>query len=302
MDWWEMFTRIFCQGVIKEKDRLKEEVDRLNRQVQVLQVSLDSCEGSRKIYSDKLDAAVGEIAGLNSQLQTLKAQLDGCEESKNLCSGKLNEALSEKVNLNSQLETCREQLEEKTGQLNLSLQHINELTIENEKLKEDAAYYEDRIRKLTSTLATSIIIPDVTSHIAERKIVKPSEMISGYRLDFADWEYYAFPLEAWKQILNLAFEEKKKVIKDWKIDISDCDNHALIMNAVVNACFIKTGLLDKQGAFSIVWSMTHAYCLFIDIDGNKWILEPQNNITVGKLGETKPPYDSKEIFFIGKKV
>ena len=212
------------------------------------------------------------------------------------CESKLAKCLEERDALKSQLAAATRANEK-------FLKQIEALKKEVEELRQDCIYFEERVKQLSSALAKSVQIPDISDLVVERKAVRPwalKELTEKYQVVVADAEYYALPKDAWEQLLDRIEPERLKLIKTWRREISDCDDWAIIMHALVTAAFIKAKL-DKQGAFMIVWSNTHAYNAYMDIEENVWIYEPQSGKTVGKLGETDKPYDSRWLWFPGEK-
>jgi len=84
-------------------------------------------------------------------------------------------------------------------------------------------------------------------------------------------------------------------IKDWP---EACDDWALVMASFVTCAFKAAGL-DKQGAFCVIWSNSHAYNGFITADGKFHVYEPQNNSVVGELSKTSDIYETRYIWFLG---
>lgn len=168
------------------------------------------------------------------------------------------------------------------------------------KLTEDLIYFRGRVTQLTSALAEALVIPDLKPLIDldEATIVKPREMaaFSGYNLLVADLEYYALPLETWEMILSLIQIEVKDALTRYEHPIADCDDWSLVMHAFV-AIAMRKARFDRQSAFMIVWSRTHAYNAFIDTDGNIWLYEPQSDVIGDKLEEGTEPYNSRRIWF-----
>ena len=173
-----------------------------------------------------------------------------------------------------------------------------------EKLKQcekDKAYYAKRVKTLSKALANSVVLPDIRNFIKDVKEVNPWKIIgkSGhYDMVTADKTYYVVPLNDWIKILSDIQTQVEKVLPKWRTDISDCDDYALVMASFVVATFAKP-YLDKQVAFAIAWSNSHAYNLFITTEGTYEIYEPQSNVIVGQLGKTTGIYETKKIWFMG---
>jgi len=230
-----------------------------------IQLDLSKCKEENKKKSEYLDLLKIENDNLSNKVASLEKDLTECV-------------------------LIREELKDQ-------VQSLNKEVIE---LKKDVKYYEERITKLTEALASSIVIPDISQYIMDRRIINPYKIIRNFNILCADLEYYMLPLEQWKKICTLIQAEVKKVLETWKPEISDCDNWSLVMNSFVSIAF-KNCKIDRQGAFSMVWSYTHAYNLFVSYEGI-YIYEPQNNRIVGRFLETSSPYDSKIVWFPLKKV
>ena len=165
----------------------------------------------------------------------------------------------------------------------------------------DKQYLTLRILELTQILAKSIILPELV--LTESYVtVEPDAMPELYDYDMvrADLIYYAFPKDVWLTILSQIQPVVKKCLKNWVSSISDCDDFALVMNAFL-AVALKDAGLKYQGAFTIAWSNSHAYNLYVDESKQIWVYEPQNDTTVGLLGDGVKPYDTQKIWFIGIK-
>ena len=173
-----------------------------------------------------------------------------------------------------------------------------------EKLKQcekDKKYYAKRVETLSKALANSVILPDIRNFVRDVREINPWKIIgrSGqYDMVTADKTYYPLPLNDWIKILSDIQTQVEKVLPKWRTDISDCDDYALVMASFVVATFAKP-YLDKQVAFAIAWSNTHAYNLFITTEGTCEIYEPQSNAVVGRLGKTSGIYETKKIWFMG---
>jgi len=173
-----------------------------------------------------------------------------------------------------------------------------------ERLKQcekDKAYCAKRIKSLSKTLTHSIILPEVTDHRKYVKEIKPWKIIrklGNFDLVTADEIYYALPVNSWIKILKSIQPQVEKVLEKWRRDISDCDDFALVTASTVAASFAYDPF-ERQVAFAIAWSNTHAYDLFITTEGTCEIYEPQSNAVVGRLGKTSGIYETKKIWFMG---
>jgi len=203
----------------------------------------------------------------------------------------------------SQLDSCAKRMKEMLAKISELQVRIVDLVEENQKLKRDVEYWEERAKHLMDALSSAIQIPDISDLLEPREIVKPWTEFDWKGYDFlaADTEYYAFPKENWEKILSWVFMEKEKAMEVWKPEVADCDDHALVMASLVALAFNEAGL-DRQGAFFIIWSRSHAYNGFIDDTRRIWIYEPQTNEIVGLLGETTDPYSSRLLWMPEKRV
>jgi len=103
---------------------------------------------------------------------------------------------------------------------------------------------------------------------------------------------------SWIEILNSIQSQTEKVLKKWQRDVSDCDDFALVTASAVAASFAHDPF-EKQVAFAITWSRSHAYNSFITTEGTWEIYEPQSNAIVGRLGKTTGIYKTEKIWFMG---
>ena len=245
-----------------------------------------------KLFFCRLE--LNKIALLEGQISKLEADLDKEKKKTSEEEKKKNLYLEKYTNISRDNETLEKLVE--------TLREEKDRLIETVKeLQTDIEYYEKRIEKLLAIIEDTITIPDISEYVKIREIIKPYDIIKGYNLTVGDLEYYAFPLEAWKQILALVHPQVKKILGKWIKEVGDCDDWALIMQALVVAAIVKTGL-DKQGAFFITWSLSHAYNAFVVTENSEsYIYEPQSGIVKGKLGETVKPYDARLAWFPGSK-
>ena len=202
------------------------------------------------------------------------------------------------------LHTCKQERQELLQQF---------LTCTKEKIQQNLDHQEQvsqlneevhRLRNieilLDAALAKAVVVPDISDIIDEDSLmtIMPynEPQYRDYELHFADWGYHVFPHDVWMQILSKVHVEIEKVLISWVTDISDCDNWSFSTADVTSLAF-KKATLNKQGAFPVIWSHTHAYNGFITDTFETYIYEPQNNTVIGKLGETTEPYDSQIIWF-----
>jgi len=173
-----------------------------------------------------------------------------------------------------------------------------------EKLRQcekDKIYYAKRIERLLKVLEKSVVLPDTEKFVNDIKEINPwkaIKKIGRYNMVTADKTYYVLPLNSWIRILSSIQSEVEKLLPKWRTDVSDCDDYALLMASFVAAAFAKP-YYDKQVAFAITWSSSHAYNSFITSEGTWEIYEPQSNVIVGRLGETTGIYKTKKIWFMG---
>lgn len=160
-----------------------------------------------------------------------------------------------------------------------------------------------QVKDLNALLASSVIIPDISSFVNYPTAFNAFDNEIGIPLGIiADETYYAFSLEQWKKILTPIQIVVKNTLKKWNPDISDCDDWALVLNGFVVTAFVKTGL-THQGALLFARSRTHAYNVFIAYDDSvftPYIYEPQNNTVIGKLSEVDyEPYVTIKGWLLG---
>jgi len=77
-----------------------------------------------------------------------------------------------------------------------------------------------------------------------------------------------------------------------------CDNWATTMYDFMSIMFLQAGL-RRQGGFMVVWSRTHAFNAFMDVEGKSYIYEPQNGKVVGCLDAGEGSYKPRKIWFPG---
>jgi len=172
---------------------------------------------------------------------------------------------------------------------------------ELEKCIKDKEYFARRAETLSRALAKSINLPEPPDPSKEMEEVNPWKFIAKYgKYDIliADKYYYTLPLNTWIKILSPIQTQVEKILPKWRVDVADCDDYALLMASFVAAVFAKP-YYDKQVAFAITWSRSHAYNSFITTEGTWEIYEPQSNAIVGRLGKTTGIYKTEKIWFMG---
>jgi len=162
----------------------------------------------------------------------------------------------------------------------------------------DKLYLSEQIQQLTSQLADSLILPDITPYTGDPTTFNP--WTEGLPIDdsvIADLEYYVYSKTDWLEILKRVQPNVKAVLSRWLKAISDCDDWGLLMAGLVAGCFAKAEL-SLQGAFMVAWSRTHAYNVYRDSDGVYWVYEPQNNVTVCTLEDAVDPYVTRKLWLM----
>jgi len=168
-----------------------------------------------------------------------------------------------------------------------------------EMLSKQALMYRTRIEHMQQALDESIQIPVLSIHTEPEWLFDPYDLIWPVNdVLVADEEYYALPYDTWMKILPPIQVETVKARGKWVKEISDCDNFATTMYDFMSILFLKAGL-KRQGGFMVVWSRTHAFNAFIDVDGKSYIYEPQNGSIVGRLDEGSGSYIPRKIWFPG---
>lgn len=203
-----------------------------------------------------------------------------------------------------------EKLEEENAELKedveiLKRNYQNKLKEYNEIvqiLSSDKLELLQQIQNLTALLSSRIELPDISEYVASPVTYEPFEDPIDIPLGIiADEFYYTFTLDQWKDILTEVQETTKEVLKQWKPNISDCDDFALVLNGFSVAAFVLTGL-DKQGALLFARSQSHAYNIFVAYDDAfvPYIYEPQNNKIIGKLSDVDyEPYITTKGWLLG---
>lgn len=166
----------------------------------------------------------------------------------------------------------------------------------NTKLEKDNDYYLSKIKILEELVSRSIEIPIMS--ITKTEEFKPYEDVKLKVLDLvcADLVYYKLPYKNWKEILTEVYERYQKV-HSYKPEVWDCDDFALLFAGLI-AYTTKQSGLDKQIAFAIAWSSTHAFNIFVTSDKGIQVYEPQSNNIIGELGKIDEPYIMKMVWFM----
>lgn len=126
---------------------------------------------------------------------------------------------------------------------------------------------------------------DVGEPVNRKKIIKKLEEIDGIRgYDIADTSYHTLSIESWRRALSDIYSFKSEA--PYIPNILDCDNHSLIMQALVSwtsFASYRAGQLERQLAFGIARSKDHSYNIFLDNNLDFWVFEPQNGRIIGKM-------------------
>lgn len=164
------------------------------------------------------------------------------------------------------------------------------------KLKEDTEYYEERIKTLEKLLLEKTKLPNL-SYLSGKVIeVNPRDLISISKYAQADFLYYALDYNDWIKVLT---EISKTFDRTWKKEVHDCDDIALVFNAMLVEAVYKSKF-KRTFALGIAWSSTHAFNIIITKTNDIFIYEPQTNRIIGKMNEiTNSTYKVKEVWFIG---
>ena len=108
-----------------------------------------------------------------------------------------------------------------------------------------------------------------TEYVAERLLEKFPEV--GTQIYFKDSRYLLVPIGEVERLLDWdATDEFVYVSEQY-----DCDNYELRLWGQINSLPEWAGI-----SLGIVWfsEPAHALNFFVDIDGNIWLIEPQNDI------------------------
>lgn len=168
------------------------------------------------------------------------------------------------------------------------------------KLKEEEEYYEKEINTLKNLLSQKLITTEqlnqIKNHLNSKILVQPYSL--GFSIS-ADYQYYALSLEDWKEVLTILHDILINELKAYyTAEVFDCDDFALLMNALVVYASYK--LLNKQLAFAIAWSKIHAFNIFITNNYRVYIYEPQTNqIFPYPYLTNDKRYDIEEVWFLG---
>jgi len=194
-------------------------------------------------------------------------------------------------------------LERKNKLLESQLETQKKLTEMNRKNSEALRKHRDmyiaRLEHMQQALDEAITIPTLEIHVEDEWLFDPydapwpiGDVVA------ADTEYYALPYETWMTVLPIIQVETVKARGKWIRAISDCDNWATTMYDFMSILFLKAGL-RRQGGFMVVWSRTHAFNAFMDVEGKSYIYEPQNGKVVGCLDASEGSYKPRKIWFPG---
>ena len=175
------------------------------------------------------------------------------------------------------------------------------------KEQKNAAYWRGLVHGLEIAMKDVITIPELALDEDKLIVVKPAaeEAFRSYS-DFviADSEYYLLPYSEWIKVLDLIYNELKNWVDEvsvlsWIKYVWDCDNWSDAIKSLLCMGVLKAGF-KRQLAFMITWQKgRHAYNAFMDEEKKIWIYEPQSNAVIGRLGETRDPYDTNMIWFPG---
>lgn len=188
----------------------------------------------------------------------------------------------------------------------LTRNYLNKLTEYNDVVQactSDKLELLQQVRDLTALLSSRIELPDISEYVSSPVVYEPFNESLPIPLGIiADEYYYAFTLQQWKDILTEIQDTTKEVLTNWKPDISDCDDWALVLNGFSVTAFVKARL-SKQGALLFARSQSHAYNVFVAYTGDgftPYVYEPQTNRVVGKLVETNfEPYVTIKGWLLG---
>lgn len=168
-------------------------------------------------------------------------------------------------------------------------------------VKSRCATEKAEIASLKADLEKAIIIPDISHYLTSRKQIEPRSVVNTYGqfdLVCADEAYYALSKRDWNAVLALVFEQVRKVLNTWVAEISDCDDWALLMAALMSSAFKKSGV-ERQGAFCVIWSNCHAYNGYVTNERKLYLFEPQNGQTINELNQAlADPYKTRSIWFL----
>lgn len=160
-------------------------------------------------------------------------------------------------------------------------------------------HYRSESEAFAELLDKAIQFPVFPEYVGDGQLMCPwnYEPLLPYLKESWDWEYLALPFEDWSVLLPHIHTALKSTLGEWEIDINDCDNFAGIFHSIVSLVARDSGF-DKQLAFGLARSRTHAYNVLVDTDGVVWVFEPQTGLAEGVLGETESPHDTIRVYFL----
>jgi hypothetical protein len=197
------------------------------------------------------------------------------------------------------LEGCRDRL--------AGLQEdYDDLVEQHWSLLRDVDGLNDELSSLRDTLAGAIVLPDVSEWTSGGVEFDPwSHEWAPWPDNIADERYLVFPYEDWTEVLRrvqpnvrVMLRRRDELFGKWRSEVSDCDNFASTMSALVAGAFAKAGL-SMQGAFMRARSESHAYNLFMDTEKVLWVYEPQSGETVCRVDEAdEERYETYRFWFM----
>ncbi len=107
-----------------------------------------------------------------------------------------------------------------------------------------------------------------TDYVAERLLEQFPEI--GDRVYFKDSRYLLVPIDEVDKLLNWDATDEFVYVEEQY----DCDNYGLRLWGQINSLPEWAGL-----SLGIIWfsDPTHALNVFVDVDGNVWLIEPQSD-------------------------
>ena len=128
----------------------------------------------------------------------------------------------------------------------------------------------------------------------------------GIKMSSRDHEYYTYPLDTWRDLLDIVQPAVDTTIGMSAPEVADCDNWSYTTAVYMGTAF-HDARKHKQGAIAVASGKydpaikaTHAYIIVMTKDLQLWVYEPQTNTFIGEHDDPGLPlkYQTLEMEFI----
>jgi len=149
-------------------------------------------------------------------------------------SRRIKSLLGENENLRRGLRESEEEGKELWSKLQRSIEKRKLLRAKIKKLEKTIVWFEARMKTLEKALKDAMVIPEIDVDKSDLTVYRfEGNVFAGYDLRVADLEYYQLPYDKWVELLTAVQKEVKKSLISWKVNISDCDDWAAVMESTV---------------------------------------------------------------------